>query len=87
MLSDVLGYGASLHSRLVRSFIALIMATGAAIAIAFGKLPLELIRVQFTCIFPRVYQPSVFIPVIASLILGLGNLSPSGYLSRIAISI
>ena len=43
VLSDALGYGASLRSKVVRGLIALIMITGASIAIAFGKLPLELI--------------------------------------------
>lgn len=43
LLGDALGYGSQLTSRMVRGLIALVMIIGAIIAIAFGKLPLELI--------------------------------------------
>ncbi|GEO04519.1 manganese transporter [Adhaeribacter aerolatus] len=43
LLGDALGYGSSLNSKVVRLLIALVMVVGAAIAIQFGKLPLELI--------------------------------------------
>jgi Mn2+/Fe2+ NRAMP family transporter len=43
VLSDALGRGSSLRSGTVRILIALIMITGAAIALIFGRLPLELI--------------------------------------------
>lgn len=43
LLGDALGYGSQLNTKAVRFFIALVMVTGASIAIAFGKLPLELI--------------------------------------------
>lgn len=43
VLGDALGYGSALHSKANRVIIALIMIIGAAIAIVFGKLPLELI--------------------------------------------
>jgi manganese transport protein len=43
LLGDALGYGSQLTSKKVRLLIALVMIIGAAIAIAFGKLPLELI--------------------------------------------
>lgn len=43
LLGDALGYGYQLKSTAVRIFIALVMVIGAAIAIIFGKLPLELI--------------------------------------------
>ncbi|WP_240975296.1 Nramp family divalent metal transporter [Chitinophaga fulva] len=43
LLGDALGYGGQLSSRMVRTFIAVIMLIGAGVAITFGKLPLELI--------------------------------------------
>jgi manganese transport protein len=43
LLGDALGYGSQLTSKMVRGLIALVMIIGAIIAIAFGKLPLELI--------------------------------------------
>ncbi|MDB5261034.1 MAG: natural resistance-associated macrophage protein [Adhaeribacter sp.] len=43
LLGDALGYGYQLTSKKVRFLIALVMIFGAAIAIIFGKLPLELI--------------------------------------------
>ncbi|MGV3502775.1 MAG: Nramp family divalent metal transporter [Adhaeribacter sp.] len=43
LLGDALGYGSQLTSKMVRGLIALVMVIGAIIAIAFGKLPLELI--------------------------------------------
>ncbi|MCB0601194.1 MAG: Nramp family divalent metal transporter [Saprospiraceae bacterium] len=43
IFSDALGYGSRLDSRSVRWLIALIMATGAGVAIAFGSLPIQLI--------------------------------------------
>jgi len=43
LLGDALGYGSGLNARAVRFLIALVMLAGAAIAIVFGKLPLELI--------------------------------------------
>jgi manganese transport protein len=43
LLGDALGYGYQLNSKMVRLLIALVMVIGAIIAIAFGKLPLELI--------------------------------------------
>ncbi|QNF33507.1 Nramp family divalent metal transporter [Adhaeribacter swui] len=43
LLGDALGYGSQLTSKMVRFLIALVMIIGACIAIAFGKLPLELI--------------------------------------------
>lgn len=43
MLSDALGYGNRLHSNRVRMLIAMVMLLGAVIALAFGRLPLELI--------------------------------------------
>ncbi|MGV3640636.1 MAG: Nramp family divalent metal transporter [Adhaeribacter sp.] len=43
LLGDALGYGSQLTSGMVRGLIALVMIIGAIIAIAFGKLPLELI--------------------------------------------
>jgi manganese transport protein len=43
LLGDALGYGSQLNSKAVRFLIALVMVIGASIAIAFGKLPLELI--------------------------------------------
>jgi manganese transport protein len=43
LLGDALGYGSQLESKVVRLLIALVMVIGASIAIAFGKLPLELI--------------------------------------------
>lgn len=43
LLGDALGYGNNFSSKSIRSFIALVMLAGAIIAIAFGKLPLELI--------------------------------------------
>jgi glucose/arabinose dehydrogenase/Mn2+/Fe2+ NRAMP family transporter/mono/diheme cytochrome c family protein len=43
LLGDALGYGGQLNSKMVRFLIALIMIIGAIIALAFGKLPLELI--------------------------------------------
>lgn len=43
LLGDALGYGSQLTSKKVRLLIALVMIIGAAIAITFGKLPLELI--------------------------------------------
>lgn len=43
LLGDALGYGSDFSARSTRFFIALVMTAGAVIAIAFGKLPLELI--------------------------------------------
>lgn len=43
LLGDALGYGGQLSSKMVRTFIAVIMVIGASVAIIFGKLPLELI--------------------------------------------
>ncbi len=43
LLSDALGYGSNLSSKLTRVLIGLVMVCGAIIAIIFGKLPLELI--------------------------------------------
>lgn len=43
LLGDAFGYGSQLNSKVVRSFIALVMLIGALIAIKFGKLPLQLI--------------------------------------------
>jgi len=43
ILSDALGYGSQLNSKAARFLIALVMLIGATIAIAFGKLPIELI--------------------------------------------
>lgn len=43
LLGDALGYGNNFSSKSIRLFIALVMLAGAIIAIAFGKLPLELI--------------------------------------------
>jgi len=43
LLGDALGYGHQLSEKRVKMLIALIMVIGAAVAIAFGKLPLELI--------------------------------------------
>ncbi len=43
MLGDALGYGSQLNSKQVRFLIALVMLMGASVAIAFGKLPIELI--------------------------------------------
>ncbi len=43
LLSDALGFGSSFGSRPVRLMTALVMIVGACIALAFGKLPLELI--------------------------------------------
>lgn len=43
LLGDALGYGSNFNSRPVRILVALVMVTGAAIALRFGKLPLELI--------------------------------------------
>lgn len=43
LLGDALGYGHSLSSRNSRILIALVMIIGATVAIAFGKLPLQLI--------------------------------------------
>lgn len=43
LLGDALGYGSQLTSKMVRALIAGVMIIGAIIAIAFGKLPLELI--------------------------------------------
>ncbi|GAB2778297.1 divalent metal cation transporter [Rhabdobacter roseus] len=43
LLGDALGYNSQLHSGPVRLLIALVMILGAAIAVVFGKLPLELI--------------------------------------------
>jgi Mn2+/Fe2+ NRAMP family transporter len=43
VLGDALGYGSALTSKANRVIIALIMIIGAAVAIIFGKLPLELI--------------------------------------------
>jgi Mn2+/Fe2+ NRAMP family transporter len=43
LLADSLGYGSSLDSPKAKSFIALIIIIGAAIAILFGHIPLELI--------------------------------------------
>lgn len=43
LLGDALGYGGHLNARSVRYLIAVIMIIGAAIAIVFGKLPLELL--------------------------------------------
>jgi Mn2+/Fe2+ NRAMP family transporter len=43
LLADALGYGNQLNARSTRYLVALVMLIGASIAIAFGKLPLELI--------------------------------------------
>ena len=43
LIGDALGYGSELNSKPVKAAIALVMIFGAAIAIIFGKLPLELI--------------------------------------------
>jgi manganese transport protein len=43
VLGDAFGYGSNLHSKVNKTLIALIMIIGATIAIAFGRLPLELI--------------------------------------------
>jgi Mn2+/Fe2+ NRAMP family transporter len=43
LLGDAFGFGHQLTSKMVRVLIALVMIFGAAIAIIFGKLPLELI--------------------------------------------
>lgn len=43
LLADALEFGGRLNSKVVRILIALVMIIGATIAIAFGKLPLELI--------------------------------------------
>jgi len=43
LLGDALGYGNNFSAKSIRFFIALVMLAGAVIAIAFGKLPLELI--------------------------------------------
>lgn len=43
LLSDSLGKGSNLNSTTVKKLIALVMVTGAVIAIVFGKLPLQLI--------------------------------------------
>lgn len=43
LLSDALGYGDKLQSNRVRGMIALVMVFGAVVALAFGRLPLELI--------------------------------------------
>lgn len=45
VLGDALGYGSRLSSPAVKILIALVMIIGAGIAIAFGRLPLELIVV------------------------------------------
>jgi manganese transport protein len=43
LLGDAFGYGGTLSSKTGRVFIALVMLIGAVVAIAFGKLPLQLI--------------------------------------------
>ncbi|MCG2615452.1 Nramp family divalent metal transporter [Terrimonas sp. NA20] len=43
VLGDALGNGSSLHSKANKTLIGIVMIIGAVIAIAFGKLPLELI--------------------------------------------
>ncbi|SIO13630.1 Nramp family divalent metal transporter [Chitinophaga niabensis] len=43
LLGDALGYGNNFSAKSIRFFIALVMLAGAIIAIAFGRLPLELI--------------------------------------------
>jgi manganese transport protein len=43
VLGDALGYGSGLHGKANRIIIAVIMVIGASVAIAFGKLPLQLI--------------------------------------------
>ncbi|QEH41828.1 Nramp family divalent metal transporter [Chitinophaga sp. XS-30] len=43
LLGDALGFGSDFSARKTRLFIALVMIAGAVIAIAFGRLPLELI--------------------------------------------
>lgn len=43
LLSDALGYGRDMNSKIVRALIALVMVIGATIAVLFGKAPLELI--------------------------------------------
>ncbi len=43
LLGDALGYGNNFSAKSIRFFIALVMLAGAVIALAFGKLPLELI--------------------------------------------
>lgn len=42
LMADALGYGSSFNSTIVRGLIALIMVTGAVIAILFGNLPIQL---------------------------------------------
>ncbi len=43
LLGDGLGYGSQLNSKQVRFIIALVMLMGATVAIAFGKVPIELL--------------------------------------------
>lgn len=43
LLGDAFGFGNRLSSKAVKGFIALVMVSGAGIALIFGKLPLELI--------------------------------------------
>lgn len=43
LLGDAFGQGSQLNSKVVKIFIALVMIFGAAIAVKFGRLPLELI--------------------------------------------
>jgi manganese transport protein len=43
LLGDAFGYGGTLSSKVSRALIALVMLIGAAVAIRFGKLPLQLI--------------------------------------------
>lgn len=43
MLGDALGFSSSLNSKKVKVLIALVMVLGSAVAITFGRLPLELI--------------------------------------------
>jgi len=43
LTGDALGYGGKLSSKMIRFLIAIVMLIGAAIAIIFGKLPLQLI--------------------------------------------
>mgnify|MGYP006202186009 FL=1 len=43
LLGDAIGMGSKLNSKAVKGLIALVMISGATIALIFGKLPLELI--------------------------------------------
>lgn len=43
LLGDTFGYGNNLNNKMVKLFISIVMIFGSIIALAFGKLPLELI--------------------------------------------